>query len=204
MNAATRNARRLAADARLLLNAGSAPSAVALAALAIEENGKVAILRGLSLARTDIEIKASWKDYRSHVRKNAHWIFVDLVLGGARQLEDFRSMYDKDAEHPHLLDQLKQITLYTDCLGDRHWSEPAVAMDRAGAEQIIRVAELLAQSPKREIQAREIELWIEHMGPTRERPMDEMKVSFREWNEAMKCEGLIEENSADLDDFLAQ
>jgi len=49
MNAATRNARRLAADARLLLDAGRLPTAAALATLSIEETGKVSILREIAV-----------------------------------------------------------------------------------------------------------------------------------------------------------
>ena len=40
MNAANRNARRLVADAKLLLDGERYPSAAALAALAIEESGQ--------------------------------------------------------------------------------------------------------------------------------------------------------------------
>jgi AbiV family abortive infection protein len=204
MNLAIRNARRLVADARLLLTSGSPSSAAALAALSIEESGKVAILRGLSLARTDREVKSQWKDYRSHVRKNAHWIFPSLVIGGARQLEDFRSMFDRDADHPQILDQLKQLTVYTDCLGSGRWSEPAQVIDRAGAEPLVAVAELMSQSPKQEVTAREIELWMQHMGPAWGGPMDGMKRAFRDWNEAMRRERLIEHNSSELDDFLSE
>ena len=46
MNAARRNARRLAEDAKLLLEAGRYPTATALAVLSIEESGKMSILRG--------------------------------------------------------------------------------------------------------------------------------------------------------------
>jgi hypothetical protein len=51
MNAANRNARRLVADAKLLLDAGRYPSAAALAALAIEESGKTSILRTLAVVK---------------------------------------------------------------------------------------------------------------------------------------------------------
>jgi AbiV family abortive infection protein len=43
MNAATRNARRLADDAKIMVDAERYPTAAALAALSIEERGKLAI-----------------------------------------------------------------------------------------------------------------------------------------------------------------
>ncbi|MBN1085452.1 AbiV family abortive infection protein [Erwinia aphidicola] len=33
-------------------------------------------------------------------------------------------------EHPFALDQLKQISFYTDCLGKAHWSIPDNVIDR--------------------------------------------------------------------------
>ena len=51
MNAAIRNARRLADDARTLLDLGSYPTAASLAVLSIEERGKVSILRHLAMVR---------------------------------------------------------------------------------------------------------------------------------------------------------
>jgi AbiV family abortive infection protein len=50
INAANRNAQRLATDARILLDVKRYPTAAALAALSIEEGGKSSILRGLALA----------------------------------------------------------------------------------------------------------------------------------------------------------
>jgi len=66
---AGRNARRLADDAATLLVAESFPTAASLAALVIEEAGKASILRALSLARNDTEIKDEWKAYRSHTNR---------------------------------------------------------------------------------------------------------------------------------------
>lgn len=71
MNAATQNAARLAADARLFFSNARWPTAASVAALSIEEAGKVVILRRF-LTASDEEIRALWKDYRSHTRKNVN------------------------------------------------------------------------------------------------------------------------------------
>jgi AbiV family abortive infection protein len=110
MSAAQRNARRLADDAKLLSDAGRIPSAASLAILSIEESGKVSILRHLSVAKDDKEIANCWRAYRSHTKKNAMWVLAELFSNGARKLNDFLPMFADDAEHPQLLDQLKQIS----------------------------------------------------------------------------------------------
>jgi AbiV family abortive infection protein len=86
MNAAIRNAQRLADDAGLLLNAARLPSAAAMATLSIEESGKQSILRELATVTSPDELKAAWRRYRDHRSKNGSWILPHLVYHGARQL----------------------------------------------------------------------------------------------------------------------
>ena len=109
INAERRNARRLADDAKSLLNLARYPTATAIAILAIEESGKVAILRGLATAATPEIRRQIWKDFRSHRSKNVAWIIPDLYRNGARTLESLRLAADPSAAHTTLLDQLKQI-----------------------------------------------------------------------------------------------
>ena len=201
MTAASENAARLAQDAKLLLDAGRLPTACSLAALSIEESGKVSILRAMSLARDDSELKEEWKRYRSHTNKNVQWIFPQLVAEGARKLDDFRPLFDKDAEHPYLLDQVKQIGFYTDCLGNKgHWSIPDEVIDGELAGQLVSTAELLSSvSPTSE---REIELWVEHVGPVWKKDLNCMKRAVENWYEAMQREGLKADGENGLEKFL--
>ena len=99
MNAARRNARRLARDAKRMLETGSFATAAALAILAVEESGKVSILRGLSTASGETNRRDLWKDYRSHTSKNTGWILPELAAKGARTLEELRLATDRDGEH---------------------------------------------------------------------------------------------------------
>src|SRR5207253_2943359 len=121
MNVARQNAVRLAKDARLLLENERYASALALAILSIEESGKAAVLRGLAVASTDKELIDRWRDYRSHTSKNAHWPLLDMLFKGARRLEDFLPMFDPKAEHPQMMDTLKQLCLYTDSFKKGRW-----------------------------------------------------------------------------------
>jgi AbiV family abortive infection protein len=186
MNAAARNARRLLSDAELLLSKERYPLAASIAILAIEEAGKISILRGLSTAPDDATVKESWRAYRSHQAKNVAWIIADLASKGATTLRDLKPIYDGNSDHPFLLDALKQIGFYTDCCGDRHWSEPHEIIDDAFARTIVMTASILC--PKREISVREIELWVQHVAPEWGKPS--MFLAAYRFHEAMEMEGL--------------
>lgn len=201
MTAASKNAARLAQDAKLLLDAGRFSTACSLAALSIEESGKVSILRAMSLARDDNELKEEWKRYRLHTNKNVQWILPQLVAEGAKRLDDLRPLFDKGAEHPFLLDQVKQLGFYTDCLGNKgHWSIPEEVVDGELTNQLVATAELLSSvSPTSE---REIELWVEHVGPVWKKDLNWMKRAVANWYEAMQREGLKPEGANGMEKFL--
>jgi len=124
MNVAHRNAARLASDARTMLEIQHYKTAAALAILAIEESGKVSILRELALAADDREAKDIWKRLRSHKAKNAMWIFPELVGRGARRLDEFAAVFDLSSDHTEVLDKLKQVSIYSDCYGSARWHDP--------------------------------------------------------------------------------
>lgn len=187
MNAARANARRLAQDARLLLCNGRWPTAASVAALSIEESGKVVILRRFLTANAE-EVKGLWREYRSHTKKNLNWIFPELVAKGARRLEDFRPVVDVDSDHPEVLDATKQLGFYSDCLGSAHWSSPSEVINEKLAQSLVMAAEIL--SPDRHIEVRELELWIENMGPVWNKGDEEMKNALANWYAAMQKEGL--------------
>ncbi|NBA98607.1 AbiV family abortive infection protein [Pseudomonas sp. R5(2019)] len=201
MNAANANAHRLAADAQILLDAGSYASAVSLAALALEESGKVSILRAIVLAEDEQSLKLEWKRYRSHTSKNCHWIFADLVAKGARHLKDLYPIYDDASDHPHILDQVKQLGFYTDCLGTRsHWSLPAEVIDVKLATALVSSAKLFSQrSPVTE---REMQLWVEHMRPLWKRDAQGMKQALVDYYAAMQLEGFQEEGLNRMAEFV--
>lgn len=200
MNAASENALRLIEDAELLFKSGRYPSAASLAILSIEESGKIRVLRELALAKDGKEVKEAWKSYRSHTKKNASWIFFELVSKGARQLEDFREFFLEEAEHPVFLDNLKQVSFYTDCLGKAHWSQPSKVVESETAKSIIGISKLMLSN--KQYTEREIELWIEHMKPVWKGPMEPMKKALNEWFKSMTAEGLFVEGKMTVSDFV--
>lgn len=200
MTVARCNARRLAGDAAILLAAGSFPTAASLSALAIEEAGKASILRALALAKNDAEIKDEWKMYRSHTSKNTAWLLPTLAAAGARKLDDFRPLFDQDSDHPFLLDQLKQLGLYTDCLGIGHWAVPTEVVDEGLARMLVKVADTLTK--EKEVSEKEIELWIEHVGPFWKKDPAWIKTAIANWYDAMQVAGLAPDGENKMEQFI--
>jgi AbiV family abortive infection protein len=196
--AAQANALRLLDDAKLLLEAGRYPSATALAILSMEERGKVIILKRLALVSDPADVKAAWREYRSHRAKNAGWIIPQLVGQGARTMQGLAAGVDADAEHTAILDALKQVSFYTDCLAKRHWSIPNEVIDEGVARSIVRSAEIMWSA--RAVTLREVELWGEIVGPHYNQPG--MMAAVVKWQHAMVAEGLSDTTPESLAAFM--
>lgn len=167
---ARKNAARLIADAELLLEGDRCPSASALAILAIEELGKVQIIKRIVLHSDDPkELKEAWKEYRSHRAKNVMWILPKLASEGATTMMQLRPATDVEGDHTKMLDSVKQLSFYTDCLtNNARWSEPGEAVDAPFAPAIIATAKLLNREA--ETSVRELELWAECVAPHYAKP----------------------------------
>jgi AbiV family abortive infection protein len=201
INAAKKNAYRLAKDAKFIFDDGKYPSAVSLAILSIEESGKVSILRALSLAKDEKEVAECWRDYRSHTKKNVSWILPELAAKGARRLEELRPIFDETSDHPYLLDQIKQVGFYTDCLGQAHWSIPEDIIEESLAKILVQIAEVFSKN-KEEISVLEIELWIKHMKPVWKTSISAMKAALIDWSKDMIENGLSSREVADMERFV--
>lgn len=200
MNAALRNAKRLADDARLLLDNERFCSATALAILSIEESGKLSVLRMLATVDSVDEAKRCWREYRSHTKKNVMATFLDLFLMGARRLDQFAPLFDQASDHPHVVDQLKQIALYSDCLGDAHWSEPQEVIDQSLARSLVFSATVLAK--EKEVTACEIELWVKHVGPHLHGNRELAERGLETWYAEMQRHGLAPEGRNAMAQFV--
>jgi len=200
MNAASRNAKRRADDAAILLENSRWPSAVSLAILSIEESGKLSILRRMATATDAKERKGIWREYRSHTQKNPMGIFIDHIRNGARKLGDFAPIFDTDADHPYLLDQLKQLGFYSDCLGNAHWAEPATVIDEPTARSMVVSAQALAT--EKIIEAEEIELWIQHVGPHLHGSQADAERALERWYSAMQQHGLALGGTNAMSEFI--
>lgn len=198
ISAAQANALRLLDDAKVLLDAGRFPSAAALAILSIEERGKTVILKRLAIVSDPADVKQAWRDYRNHRSKNAGWIIPQLVTQGGRTMQSMAASVDPNAEHTGILDALKQVSFYTDCLGKRHWSVPNEVIDEDLARSMVSSAEMMWGS--RAVTLREVELWAQIVGPHYNQPS--MSVAVVQWQHAMLKEGLSDTTPEELAEFM--
>jgi AbiV family abortive infection protein len=163
MNLALSNAKRLAEDAKALLDVGRHATAASLAILSLEEIGKTPILRRLLTAVSQTEVEICWKDYRSHTAKNYFALMPDYVRNGARSLDEFGDFFTNKTESERAsFDAVKQIGFYTNCCGDAHWSTPAEIIDKDLASTLVGWALLLTHD-KQEVTVQELELWISNI-----------------------------------------
>ncbi len=200
INAATRNAKRLADDAKLLLGGKRFPSALALAILSIEETGKAGILRSIGVASSEIELKKLWKEYRSHKSKNALWATFDYIQKGARKLEDFAPVFDPSQDHPQVLDELKQLSFYTECVRAGKWVEPAKIADERLARSIVTIAATFAT--EHVVSGKELEIYFRHMAPVRSGNPAWVQQAFINAYAEMQQRGIRPPGSNEADDLV--
>ena len=110
---------------------------------------------------------------------------------GARKTDDFLELFRDDAEHTDLIDQVKQIGFYTDCLGKCHWSEPDKVIDEELANSLVQIAGFLTKSE--EVSVREMELWVQHLKPYWFGHKEHMEHALVQFDEALCRENIKKE-----------
>lgn len=149
INVARQNAIRLAIDAESMFKLGRYPTSLALSILSIEESGKPAILRQVSTALQDKELKAIWQKFVCHKKKNIMTSFESMFENGARNIQDFIPMHLDTNTSPREVDALKQSALYTQCDEKKKWHSPVSEIDEETAQHYLRVAQSLL--PERDV-----------------------------------------------------
>jgi AbiV family abortive infection protein len=193
IDAAIRTAYGLLRDAELLLSNERWQRATALAILAIEEAGKVAILRSILFARNETELQAEWRAYRTHTTKNVSWIFLKLVEMGARKLEDFRPIFDRGSDHGRIIDALKQECFYSHVANEDEWFSPDQRIVAEMAKSMFTVARLLVKKgPSPMTTEAELALWVKHLGPVWKGPMAEMKKALAACYAEAEAKGVLQ------------
>jgi AbiV family abortive infection protein len=200
MNRALQNASRLAEDAATLLATARLPSSTALSILSIEESGKVALLRQMAISGDQKEWQTNWKAYRSHTKKNLLWILGDLVRQGKTTLDELSLVADPQSAHPDVLDNLKQLCIYTDCFTNVKWSSPNKIQLAELAPYLLKMAQVFAGS--KIVTAEEVELWRKHLFPVKNEPLASQKKAVSAWYHELKLRGLSNEDIERVDTFL--
>lgn len=197
------NAELLLKDAELLFANRRFERAVALAILAIEEAGKSTIIRGILLADDPRQLKKEWRNYRQHTQKNLAWILPHLVAKGASKLEELSQIFNPASDHGVTLDNIKQLSLYTDIFGSGQWSKPSDTVDDVLARQILLIADSIVRIEKVMTSERELELWVKFLKPARNLGRKGMKEALRNcYAEAEKLGIMDREKISVLTQFL--
>lgn len=128
------------------------------------------------------------------------WQLPQLVAEGARKLDDFGPLFNETSDHPYILDEVKQIGFYTDCLGKAHWSIPGEIIDEELARTIVFIANVFMRDKK--VESEEIELWIKHLGPVCMRSHELMEKGLENWYAEMQEVGLAPNGSNEMEEFI--
>lgn len=161
MNATRRNGRALVEEARILFDAGRYARAAALAVLAVEEAGKVDVLRCLVMARDTKERSSFARELTNHRAKNAHWIIGVLRRKLPFPMLMATALEGKEGEHSLYLERFKQSAFYTDVAQDGSCRNPVDAVDKNFANELINCADELTVDIV--TTARELELLRQHL-----------------------------------------
>jgi len=187
------NALSLLSDAELLFINGRFERCVSLSILAIEESGKSTIIRALLLVDNAIRLRKEWKNYRKHTEKNLAWILPELINNGAKTLEDLKKIFDPKSDHGQILDDLKQLSFYTDIFSSAKWSSPSKVIDKTLATMIFSAAQSIVKIDRVLTTERELELWVKHLKPVQGIGLDKMKKALTDCYVEAASLGLIEE-----------
>lgn len=201
---ANNNARDLFEDAEILFKNGRIERSVSLSILAIEEAGKSRILKEILLAEDPKQLKEAWQDYRKHTAKNLSWLAPSLFIGGARKLDEFKTAFESSETHGQDIDNIKQLSFYTDIFGKGVWSHPKKAIGEKFARMILEFADVLTKKDSIGIESEKgLELWVKYMKPVwKEQKMDEMKKALIECYIEAESQGIIKKGMAkEMKDF---
>ncbi|GAA0527908.1 AbiV family abortive infection protein [Chitinophaga japonensis] len=139
------NAFSLLSESRLLLNNSYYPRAIALAILAIEEKGKIEMIKQLLLYKQ--KVASAWQNFRDHKHKNANWKFPLLKEKGINNIELLSKVTDPKGPAALELDRIKQLCFYTDAArmkGNKskwNWLQPTDIFTKDYATTLLMIAE---------------------------------------------------------------
>lgn len=101
-------------DARILKENNKIARASSIAALCIEEIGKLEIIREIfKTSNNDIARKEFWKDFRNHKSKNIFWTLPHLH-DNEITINDFEEIFNKKGNPAKFLDSIKMAGFYVD------------------------------------------------------------------------------------------
>lgn len=192
------NAQSLLSDAELLYKNERYERTVTLSVLAIEEIGKIPILRSILLEDGQKELSKAWKNFRTHTEKNWGLYFSDYIKGGADNIDDLKLMFIDD-ESKSRVENIKQLSIYTDYFKKNKWSSPANVVNQKLAKTILDNAKIFVNKRNSFLSSEEgLKLWIKHLKPVWKTKMALMKKAMIEFYKEAKDLDLLDKTT-DMD-----
>lgn len=165
INAIVSNAHSLIDDAELLYEHGRYERAAALSILAVEEAGKVSIIRSILMEDDQKELNKEWKRFRNHLDKNWGLAFFEAVQKGNNHFNELKSLLS-DEKSNKSFEYLKQLAFYTEYFKNKNWSTPDKVIDKDLATSILRSAKVFVGDKNSSVSTKEeLELWVKHLKP---------------------------------------
>ena len=96
-------------------------------------------------------------------------------------------------DHGMILDNLKQLSFYTDIFSSAKWSSPKKVIDKELATMIFSVAQSIVKIDRVMTTEKELELWIKHLKPAQGLGKDSMKQALKNCYVEAASLGLIED-----------
>jgi AbiV family abortive infection protein len=201
-NLAVRNAKRLADDAESLLSRGRYLSAITLAILAIEEEGKTGLFTVLALAESNEEVREFWKSYRRHTAKNRHLSFLKAYGQNVGVYTATEEALGNDSEAAGI-DSLKQLSIYTDCLREKEWHSPDMIPLEYQQQLATGLVSICGHFSYCEIAKEQLEVYAQHLIRVKGASQEIAEHALVECLKELQSRGMIP-SRANNDEFLVE
>src|SRR5690606_8403927 len=141
-----KNARSLFEEAMILHQHARYARAVTLAILAIEEIGKISIIKNIITADSTSdnykkELKDWWRKFRSHRAKNSMWV-LPLLLDSKAKKEHIEKFMSSTGNATAYLDEWKMASLYVDVITSGQVVVPT-KLEKGFCDEIVEICALL-------------------------------------------------------------
>ncbi len=189
MVAARENAGALLADARFLFEDGRVTRVVGLAVLAMEELGRIHLLRSLVLARNDAERREIWSAVGAHTPKS-FVVGIPILARTAASLEAFGALMDQRRLEA-VLEAFKELSFHAQFEAGLGWVTPEAHVSREAAEAVLVAAEsLVVERAAFETEA-ELEIFVRHLKPVWRTDMGAMREALMRCGREAEAAGVL-------------
>jgi len=194
IQSAVTNAKKLYAEAKLLIEAQHWERAAVLAIQSIKEAAKPRHLRILLLAKTDSELREAWIAYRACDLRELLRLRSNFIRFGSQAIDDdMAPLFEEPPYVTQWLASLRQRGLSVDAYDTGWWSKPSTAIGEGVAAKLVRSAEsILSSIPPTMTTAPALTLFVKHLKPNWRCTGSELsKAVWACYLEAQEC-GLLE------------